>query len=236
MNYCFCTIAIGEKYYNSAINFAIKLNEISKHHRLVIITDIVKDNIPNTIFEVIPENETLFIGSYFNYNLKYYPIKIAQKLGFDYIIFIDSDWEINIGYSEDSIFKLFEFMYERNFDFLFERPHLIGKGKYDGEQSFWRHKIDFYNLLDTDVYDNGHVVNEQFLVFKNTDKLSLFLNEWENLKNISTKENLWPFAEGVEIGMSSAISKMNINFREWEQYVRNCFLFKTIDGITYNRF
>ena len=64
----------------------------------------------------------------------------------------------------------------------------------------------------------------------------LFINEWEKLKNIATSNNLWPFAEGVEIGMSSALSNMNGNYAEWEQFVKNFFQFETIDGRIYDRF
>jgi hypothetical protein len=236
VKYCFCTIAIGETYYNSAINFAKKLNVLSNNHHYIIVTDNIKDEIPNTTFVQIPNNEVLFIGRYFNYNLKYYPIKCANNLEFDYIIFVDSDWKLKDTYNETSIIKLFKFMNEKNFDFLFERPHLIGDGKHDGSKSFWRHKIEFYDLLNTDIYDKGHVVNEQFLVFKNNEKLKLFIDEWERLKNIATYDNLWPFAEGVEIGMSSALSKMNGNYQEWEQFIRNFFQFETVDGRIYDRF
>ena len=236
MKYCFCTIAIGENYYNSAINFVKKLNTLSNSHHYIIVTDNITEEIPNTTFFSIPTDEVLFIGDYFNYNLKYYPIKCANEMGFDYIIFVDSDWKIKDTYDEKSINELFEFMDNKNFDFLFERPHLIGNGKHDGNQSFWRHKIEFYNLLDTNIYDNGHVVNEQFLVFKTNEKLKLFINEWEKLKNIATSNNLWPFAEGVEIGMSSALSNMNGNYAEWEQFVKNFFQFETIDGRIYDRF
>lgn len=236
MKYCFCTVAIGETYYTSAINFAKKLNKTSSKHHCLIVTDNNKDQIPNTTLIQIPDNEVLFIGQFFNYNLKYYPIKCANELGFDYIIFVDSDWKVKDTYSETSILRLFKFMDEKNFDFLFERPHLIGHGKHDGPQSFWRHKIEFYNLLDTNIYDKGHVVNEQFLVFKNNEKLKLFIGEWERLKNIATSKELWPFAEGVEIGMSSALSKMNGDYQEWQQFVRNFFQFETIDGRVCDRF
>jgi hypothetical protein len=203
---------------------------------MVIITDVIIQDIPNTTFIEIPKSETLFIQNIFNYNLKYYPIKHSKQMGFDYIIFVDSDWEIIEDYNEDEILKMFNFMSENNLDFLFERPHLIGHGKHDGQQSFWRHKIDFYKLLETDLYDSGHVVNEQFLVFKNNEKLKIFLNEWERLTNLATKNNLWAFAEGVEIGMSSALSNMNFNYNDWKNFVRNFFTFTSVDGKIYNRF
>jgi hypothetical protein len=236
MKYCFCTIAIGEKYLNSAINFAQKLNEKSTGHHMVIVTDDMTKTIPNTTFIEILKTETLFIHNFFNYNLKYFPIKHSKDLGFDYIIFVDSDWGIIDDYNEESIIKMLDFMSNRNYDFLFERPHPIGNGKHDGIQSFWRHKIDFYKLLETDIYDKGHVVNEQFLVFKNNEKLQIFINEWERLTNIATEGNLWAFAEGVEIGMSSALADMTYDYTEWKNYLRNFFTFTTIDGKTYNRF
>lgn len=236
MKYCFCTIAIGQKYFDSAINFAKDLNQVSKNHEYIIISNKTENEIPNTKIIPIDKNETLFIGEFFNYNLKYIPIKFAKKMGYEFIIFVDADWKINNTYSEESMYSLFEYMKNNNLDFLFERPHLIGHGKHQGNESFWRHKISFYNLLETDVYDSGHVANEQFLLFKNNKKLDMFLDKWESLEKIATKENLWPFAEGVEIGMSSAISKMNYNFNDWKRFLQNMFSFTTVDGRFFNRF
>jgi hypothetical protein len=85
--YVYTTIAVGENYYNSAVEFAKKLNKISEGHTVIIVTDGKIKKIKNTIFIKLNPKETKFIGRNFNYNLKYIPIYEAHKLGFDYIFF-----------------------------------------------------------------------------------------------------------------------------------------------------
>ena len=50
MRYCFCTIAVGKNYLDSSIKFAQKLNEKSNNHHMVIVTDNIENEIPNTTF------------------------------------------------------------------------------------------------------------------------------------------------------------------------------------------
>jgi hypothetical protein len=236
MRYCFCTIAVGEKYFNQSIEFAKKLNENSNSHHYVVVTDQDQIEINNVTFYNIDPSITLFISGFFNYNLKYLPIRKSQELGFDYIFFVDADWRLLDSYSDQNILDLITNMEQNKLDFIFERPHLIGKGKYDNINCFWKHKVSFYNLLNTEDYDEGHVVNEQFLGFKNNEKLDIFLSKWEKLEKMATKSNLWSFAEGVEIGMSSCVARMNFDFIKWKHYVKDIFSFTTVDGKIYNKF
>jgi len=236
MSYCFCTIAVGEKYFNQSMEFARKLNKFSKSHHYVVVTDQPQVDIDNVTFYTIDPSTTLFISGFFNYNLKHLPIRKSKEMGFDFIFFVDADWRLLESYSEQNILDLITNMENNNIDYIFERPHLIGRGKHDGANCFWRHKVSFYNLLDTQIYDDGHVANEQFLGFKNNEKLGIFLSEWEKLEDMATKSNLWAFAEGVEIGMSSCIAKMKFDFSNWQHYVRNIFSFTTVDGRVYNKF
>lgn len=236
MKYTYCTISIGEKYLNNTINLITKLNEHSNEHHFVVITDKLGLEFKNTTFIKISDEYKLFIGNTFNYNLKHLPIKISSELGFDYIIFIDADWSISEGYSHEKINNLLIFMETNKYDFCFERPHLIGDGKYEDNLIFWKHKRDFYDLLNTNKFDDGHVVNEQFLVFKNNEKLKTFSLFWSGLCEKSTNGNLWPFAEGVEIGMSASVAKMNYEYYNWQKILSNCFNFTSVDGKFYNRF
>lgn len=236
MSYAFCTIAIGSDYLQNAINFANKLNEISNEHHYVVVTNEETPSIDNTTFVKLPENQTLFIHNFFNYNLKYLPIKLASELGFEYVLFIDSDWKLEEGFSIEKIKGLFDFMESDNYDMLFERPHSIGGGKHDGHNCFWKHKRDFYKLLETNEFDNGHVVNEQFLVFKNSEKLKTFVSFWEELTRLSTESNVWAFAEGVEIGMSSVKANLKWCYFGWQNILNNCFSFFTKDAKFYKRF
>jgi hypothetical protein len=236
MRYTFCTIAIGEKYINNTLNLINGLNEHSDKHHFVVVTDNDTLNVKNTTFITIDKEIKLFIKNSFNYNLKYLPIKFSSEMDFEYVIFIDADWSLNDGYSHNKIMEVLTFMENNNYDFCFERPHLIGEGKTEDDLIFWKHKRDFYNLLETNQFDDGHVVNEQFLIFKNNEKLKTFSNFWEGLCDKATKEDLWAFAEGVEIGMSSSVSKMSYEYYRWQKILTNCFNFTTVDGKFYNRF
>jgi hypothetical protein len=236
MRYVFCTIAIGEKYLSSAIKLAQDLNRVSTKHHVLIVSDNVDNVVDNTTMIKIPENTKTFISNIFNYNLKYLPIKYASELEFDYVIFIDADWSLGEGYSQDKIDSVLDFMNTHNYDFCFERPHLIGQGKHDESRIFWRHKRDFYDLLNTTEFDDGHVVNEQFMIFKNNEKLKTFSSFWESLSNKASESDLWAFAEGVEIGMSSSHSNMSYEYNRWQRLLSNCFIFTTVNDILYKRF
>jgi len=236
VKYAFCTISVGDEYLQKSIDFANKLNEISNEHHYVVVTNRQTPDIQNTTFVNLSENEVLFIHNIFNYNLKYLPIKVSCEMGFDYVIFIDSDWRIEDGFSPEKIKNLLGFMQMQDFDMLFERPHPIGYGKHDGDNCFWRHKRDFYKLLETDEFDNGHVTNEQFLVFKNSEKLKVFISFWEKLTQHSTSSNIWAFAEGVEIGMSSVKANFKWCYYGWQNILNNCFSFLTKDAKFHKRF
>lgn len=235
MKYIYCTIAIGDFYLKNAIDFAKNLNLISKSHKVLIVTNVEVDNFENCIFIKINENETFKIKNYFNYNLKYIPIQESSKLDFDYIIFLDADWSVYSGYSEEKIFAFLKYFEESKFDFLFERPHLIGASKLELHNCFWRHKIEPYNLMSTTKYDLGHVCNEQFLAFKNNEKLKIFCEKWKEFNQFSVDNDIWAFAEGLEIGMSSIDSGMICS---WDglYLLNSCFRFVTNVGQEYIRF
>ena len=236
MTYTFCTIAIGEKYLTSALNLSKQLNNVSNKHHFIIVTDNINHYVDNTTMIKIPEDKKTFIQNVFNYNLKYLPIKHSSELDFDYVIFIDADWSIGEGYEQNKVDRVLEFMENNNYDFCFERPHPIGDGKHNEHSIFWKHKRDFYNLLETNEFDDGHVVNEQFLIFKNNQKLKEFSSFWESLCDKASEGNLWAFAEGVEIGMSASHSKMTYEYYQWQRILNDCFTFNSVCGNFYKRF
>ncbi len=226
----YCTIAVGEYYLRSAINISKSLNIRSTNHHMLIVTDVECESITNTTFEKIPENQIVFIRNGFNYMMKYYPLYLSNNMEYDYIIFIDADWRIRDTYNSSNVNLMLKYMDDNNYDMFFERPHRIGDGKHDGINCFWQHKIDFYKLKETDIYDSGHVCNEQFMVFKKNDKFNLFVNKFKELYEISSNAGLWPFAEGLEIGMSMAHSKMKFTWLGWGGYISNMFEFNSKDG------
>ena len=108
-SYCFCTVAVGQPYLDSALTFAKVLNEKSKGHHMIIVTDeTVEEKIDNTTITLLPNDKKKFIGPWFNWMLKYYPIKVAKDLGFDFIVFLDADWRLTSFYDENGLRNVFK--------------------------------------------------------------------------------------------------------------------------------
>lgn len=235
MTYVFCTIAIGGKYLSSAINFAKRLNEKSKSHKILIVTDGNPKEIDNVTFIKFNNNEVKFIKNYFNYNLKYIPIMESLKFNYNFIMFFDADWDLFNGYNENKLLTFLESFKNSNLDFIYERPHSIGDSKRDPNKCFWKHKIEPYGLLKTTRYDKSQVVNEQFLVFKNNPKLKIFVNKWKERNDFGVKNNIWAFAEGVEIGMSAVDANMNMDWKKMYE-LKDFFSFVANTGVTHIRF
>lgn len=234
MKYVFTTLALGKSYFDTACKFANQINQFSNTHKLLIVTDCKYINIPNTTFVDFDKNLTKTIQGAFNYNLKYIPIMESSKLDYDYIIFFDADWEIN-EYSEKKFISFLSELGNSNFDFIYERPHNIGHSKRNLHQCFWKHKIEPYGLMNTDFYDKGEVVNEQFMIFKNNNKMNIFVDKWKNRNEFGVKNNIWAFAEGLEIGMSAIDANMSMDWKKMYE-LKNFFKFKDKSGNTHIRF
>jgi hypothetical protein len=231
MTYLYCTVAVGDFYLNSAINMAKKLNEKSDTHHFLILTNIEIDEvIDNTTIKLIPDDHKLFIKDCFNYMLKYYPLYQASKTIYEYIIFIDADWRIRDTYDQQKIKNLLECMESQDYDVFFERPYNIGAAKIEGRECIFQHKIAFYDLLNTTEYDEGHMCNEQFILFKNNDKFKIFVEKFKELYELSTSNDIWPFAEGLEMGMSMATAKMKVLWDGWYRIIENMYEFNSKDG------
>lgn len=234
MKYVFSTLAIGEKYFRTACNFANNLNEVSESHKVLIVTDCEFDHIENVEFIMFDENNTKKIIGEFNYNLKYIPIMESLKKYFDFIIFFDADWEL-YQYSEQMMLSFLNSLNSTTLDFIYERPHSIGHSKNKPNECFWRHKVEPYKLLETNFYDDGQVVNEQFMVFKNNEKLKVFVEKWKERNDFGIKNNILAFAEGLEIGMSAIDAKMNMDWKKMFE-LKNLFKFISNSGDTHIRF
>ena len=121
-------------------------------------------------------------------------------------------------------------------DFYFERPHSIGTSKLNLDNNcFWKHKISPYRLLETTKYDNAHVCNEQFMIFKNNEKLERFVESWSEKNQFCIENNVWTFAEGVEIGMSYVDAGMAVRYTNFST-INDCFEFNDISGNLHVRF
>jgi len=232
MSYTVCSLGIGDRYLNNILATFKKINTITQVPSFLVVAD---NNAPefteNKIHKINAKDLPFRTkdDKWFNYNLKFLAIKEAIKLNTEFIVYIDSDWSALDGYNDEKFKSLFDCMNTYDIDFVYERPHPIGGGKHDGRECFWWHKIEPYGLDKTDFYDEGQVCNEQCFVIKNNSKITKFIECWERLYWKSYEESIWPFAEGVEIGMSTIEAGMNF---KWEPLLllRGCFSFYSRDG------
>jgi hypothetical protein len=234
-NFISTTLAIGDKYLQSAMDFSRQLHIKDPTIKRVVVSDINPDDIPlNTDMVSIENNTKIVVCNTFNYNLKYQAIKACLSYSCKYIIYTDADWILSDQYCSNKINK---FLAENSsdIDFFFERPHQIGHSKVDLDSCFWRHKIEPYKLMDTNQYDEAHVCNEQFAIFKNNDKLKFFVEAWAKRNQFCIDNNVWTFAEGVEMGMSAIDAGM---LTQWSSFytINHCFEFYDVLGQHYIRF
>lgn len=253
MKYCFTTLAIGEPYESRTIEFFKNLSEKTKkcdffmttnNSNLSVLGDKIKVNL--IIQDELHDSRG---GFSFNLNLKCLSLKhvknyekqmIQQNPEFetyDYIIFIDGDWIMFDEFSEEKIINMLNYMDSENIDFAFERPARIGDGRLNPEQSFYRDKIYDYEILEYDKWDDAHVVNEQFLVFKNNYKFKLFVNRWEQFLWFTIKNDIRNYPDGFEIGVSALESGMKWSYSGvFTHFLTNCFAFYTKNNVFHVRF
>jgi hypothetical protein len=248
--YFITTLAINEPYFEKSLDFYTQLHDVTKNcilnitatkndiERLEIHTGLTHDEFkqryPKINLNILKDFnfridfplEMDGNGFIFNLNLKVLSIKACLKLKqkFDYLIYIDGDWGIHDGFNEEKIIKLFEHMDNNDIDFGFERPARIGDGRPNPEQTFYTEKFYDYECLENPLWDNAHVVNEQFLVFKNNWKLTLFEQKWEQMLWYSIANNIRNYPDGFEIGVSALESGMTWDYNIFP-ILKDCFYF-----------
>jgi len=202
-----------------------KLEDILKEYPRITITTL--DDF-NKVFKFPLENKSSYFP--FHVNLKSLALKACVISGkkFDYVIYVDADWKMYNKFSESKIITAFSYMEEQGVDAAFERPSKVGPYKTDSE-CFFPDKIKDYNILEHDVWDDAHVFNEQFMIFKNNWKLKLFVLKWEQFLWYSIANGITNYAEGFEIGVSALESKMISSYYGIFNAITECFYF-------YNRF
>jgi hypothetical protein len=237
MKYIFTTLSIGESYFNTSLEtFNRMLSKCNADFNITTnITECTTDKINLDILnlEKYSENNDYF-GFYFN--LKSLSLKSCLDKGYDYVVYLDSDWKESEGFSEEKFLKLFEHMEFNNLDFLFERPGRVGDHKKNLDYCFFREKLNDYHVFEHDKWDDAHVPNEQFMVFKNNDKFRFFVSRWEQFLWYSIKNNIKNYAEGFEIGVSSLEAKMNWDWDSFRGILTECFEFHDKLGNLHKRF
>lgn len=246
MKYCLTTLAIGEEFESAVVKMFSDFNSRTTQCDYYATTMNSDKKIDNNFinWNVIepafnPKNE----GGYFYYNLKSLALKnilahnLNSKEPYEFIIFIDGDMFMCDDFAEQKFIDLFNYMNENNIDMVYERPGTIGSYKQNLSSCFFMDKIIKYNVMSHNKWDDAHVMNEQFMVFKYNWKFMYFVQRWEQFLWYSIKNNIINFAEGFEMGISALESDMNIaSVSEICTLIRNCFYFFDSNGKKYIRY
>jgi hypothetical protein len=237
MKYIFTTLAVGDSYLKNAsecyttysdrcsADFNITTNEMyevgSKVNIDLFKLDRYDDGNP---------------GFAFYLNLKVLSLKYCLDKGYDYIIYNDADWKMRESFNENNLFDLFNHMEQNNLDFLFERPAQIGSYKKDLTNCFFDRKLYDYHVFEHSKWDEAHVVNEQFLVFKNNWKFRYFVRRWEEFLWYSIHNNIRNYPDGFDIGVSAMDADMNWDWNSFRVFLPGFFEFHDKSGNLHIRF
>jgi hypothetical protein len=253
MKYCFTTLAVGEPYESRTMEFYKNMRELTTNCDFFITTC-------NTDFPEMGDRiYTNFInppslhytqgGFSFHVNLKCLSLKHVithekqmlkenpdfQK--YDYIIFTDGDWLIANDFSEEKIISMLNHIEESGGDFAFERPSPIGEGRINPKNGcFFAEKFDFYDCWEYEKWDDGQVVNEQFLVFKNGPKYRFFTQRWEQFLWYCIMNDIRSYPDGFEIGISALEADMVHMHSFFHNHIPNCFGFYTKSDVYHSKF
>jgi hypothetical protein len=245
MKYCFTTLAVNEPYESITPEFYSELRENTTECEFFITT--TNPNLQNQGERIHTKliNPPLYDsrgGFNFNLNLKCLSLKHVleheKETGVkpEYVIFTDGDWRMYHEFKEEKVLKMLDAMENEGLDFLFERPAPIGPHKLQPEQSFFRDKLYDYDIFDHNKWDDAHVVNEQFLVFKNNSKFKFFVQRWEQFLWYSIANDIRNYPDGFEIGISALEADMKYSYQGMFTYIQNCFFFYTKMGDYHVRF
>lgn len=251
MRYCFVSLSIGQEYLENTLKLFQELESKTEHCDFFLTTTDaalpkLSDRIKIKIVDIPSiHHDNIITTTSFHYNLKSLSLKHVvefEKLNpdkpkYDYIFYIDADWGVYDGFTEEKVFNIINWTIENDYDFVFERPAKIGESRLDPNGSFFKNKILDYDILDYEKWDEGHCPNEQFLLFKNSPKFKFFVMRWEQFLWYSIQNKIRNYAEGFEIGVSALEAGMKWHFRgAFNHFLQQCFQFYTKNGQLHIRF
>lgn len=245
MRYCFTTLAIGDKYEKSAIKLFSELKIKTEFADFNITTTNQKLPIKKTNdfikWYVLSENTPTHFKKSFYYNLKSLSLKpfiedYNENNEYKFIIYIDSDWSVNCGFEESKMLNLFNYMEENDIDMIYERPGLVKDHK-KNPNSFVLDKLIQYGVNEHTKWDEVNVMNEQFVVYRNNWKFRFYTRRWEQFLWYSVKNEINNFGEGLEMGISSVESEMNVlSIDKINHIIREIFYFHNANGTKFIRY
>jgi hypothetical protein len=149
-------------------------------------------------------NESITSANKFNMHLKRYPLRLASNMGYDIIYHHDCDCYIT-GWDNESYIDLIK----QDYDIIFPndpRPQLGGLRR---NYKHFQDKIDreFVDLY-YDELDKSPNPAETRIIFKNNEKLQIFLNFWDKISN--NNNNYFTYYCGVYFGTSAKHAEMKM--------------------------
>lgn len=246
MKYCFTTLAAGEKYVNIATKLFQDLRERTTQCDFFILTDDTElADLGERIYIDYVEGPVRAPNTLFLYNLKSLAFKHVvkhEKLNgkqYDYVIYIDADWYVDEGFTEDKILDLLNYMEEEDLDFSFERNAYVRQSRvFDStKEAFFLEKLQEYDVMDYERWDDARVPNEQFMVFRNNYKFRVFVMKWEMFLLYSMKYEINNHAEGFEMGVSAhEVGMDKYNYNLFYRFLSGCFYFFNSSGVKHTKF
>lgn len=237
MQYIFTTLAIGDSYFHNAYETYSKYSaNCSGHFNITTNKQYFTSDKINLNLIYLDNYHDTGAGFSFFLNLKVLSLKYCLDKNYDFIVYNDADWRITPNFSENKLFLLFEHMNKNNLDFLFERPASIGMYKKNMSTCFFDRKMHDYHVFEHSKWDNAHVVNEQFMVFKNNWKFRYFVRRWEEFLWYSIHNNIRNYPDGFDIGVSALDAEMTWDWNSFRLFLPNCFEFHDKSGNLHKKF
>jgi len=149
-------------------------------------------------------NESITSANKFNMHLKRYPLRLASNMDYDIIYHHDCDCYIT-GWDVESYIDLVS----QDYDVIFPNDPRPQLGSLRRNYKHFQQKIDreFVGLY-YDELDQSPNPTETRIIFKNNDKLKVFLDFWDEISN--NNNNYLTYYCGVYFGTSSIHSKMKM--------------------------
>lgn len=237
MKYAIVTLAVNSSYFDTVYKHYQKISKRFSGD-FIITTDIQADDIDNVHINTIKFDSYKTTHGYqpFLFNLKSLAFKATLDKGYDFVLYIDSDWKILSNLTDEVLFDAFKTMNKHGLDLIFERPAQIGGARKNPSESFFKNKLESYHALEHNKWDNAHVMNEQIFLVKNSWKYRYFVNRWEQFLHYSIYNNIWNYAEGFEAGISALEAEMKWDYNFFKSMFKSCFEFYNKSNEKYIRF
>ena len=138
------------------------------------------------------------------------------------MIYHNSNVKFKNDLTEEKLITVFEMMRKNDYDVLLNSKSIIEIEKSKDKDSLYFHRLEEYNLFKYRKWDQSHIIDESFMIFKLNWKFKVFVAKWEQFLwyNIVNNKNSTP--SGFESGISMEEAGINIDIMEWKKHIFNC--------------